>query len=145
MSEQFLQRVSVTCSFCGRGCTMPQTICPGCHHRPDVPRMMCDCMQCLARPLEMNLAGWFWLSFADPDKPKGEQYLGVVIVQGINPRDAHMRSHELGLNPGGEMIAMRMDHEPDEQYVNRILTEAEARELGDAVTRTPKGLRPRDV
>ena len=25
---------------------------------------------------------WWWLSFCDPDKPRGSQFLGVVIVRG---------------------------------------------------------------
>lgn len=29
---------------------------------------------------------WYWLSFADPQKPRGEQFLGVVILE-VTERD----------------------------------------------------------
>lgn len=68
----------------------------------------------------------FWMSFCDPDKPKGQQFLGVVVVEvsdvdaaAIKPiLDARFPRHKegaewmaaatdkayrLGCNPGGEV------------------------------------------
>jgi hypothetical protein len=81
----------------------------------------------------MDEDGWFWLSFADGDRPVGEQFLGACLVEVkpdpvdefvtsgmiaarrgllaetiIDPLDIAMaravhRAHELGINPGGEV------------------------------------------
>lgn len=80
----------------------------------------------------------WWLSFCDPDKPEGQQFLGVVIVD-VNERDktlgefgaaairashglppltdptdqwmsaAIAKSHRLRINPGGECVGHRVD------------------------------------
>lgn len=53
---------------------------------------------------------WWWLSFADPERPEGEQFLGAALVSGGEavPGDdgfiaACLASHALGINPGGEV------------------------------------------
>ena len=48
----------------------------------------------------------FWLSFADPGKPEGTQFLGVAIIQGATLAAAITRSHMLKVNPGGEIAPM---------------------------------------
>jgi hypothetical protein len=78
----------------------------------------------------------FWLSFCDPHKPIGDQFLGVAIVQ-VTEADAdaaraivlarfpHARrgadwiaaatrkAHELGCNPGGDVLSVDVtDHWP---------------------------------
>jgi hypothetical protein len=35
--------------------------------------------------------GWWWLSFVDPDKPDGQRFLGVTIVQGYGAASASIR------------------------------------------------------
>lgn len=45
----------------------------------------------------------FWLSFADSERPKGTQFLGVVIVDAGSFIEAVRLTHVLGLNPGGEV------------------------------------------
>jgi hypothetical protein len=47
---------------------------------------------------------WFYLSFADPKLPEGEQFLGGAYVRGVNEGAAVGRSHKLGINPGGEVM-----------------------------------------
>lgn len=42
---------------------------------------------------------YYYLSFADPHKPKGEQFLGATIVEAESEHGAVMKSHRLGLNP----------------------------------------------
>lgn len=53
-----------------------------------------------------------WLSFADPDRPQGDQFLGVSIVEADNLFEAICAAREQGINPGGEVIA----HEIGDQY-----------------------------
>ena len=48
------------------------------------------------------MAHW-WMSFADPARPKGEQWLGCAIVEGHTPNDVLSASHARGINPGGEI------------------------------------------
>lgn len=70
----------------------------------------------------------FWLSFCDGDRPKGDQFLGVCIVDvtGTEANEAQLdvllrfpnarkgaewlaaasrKCHRLGINPGGEMAS----------------------------------------
>jgi len=86
----------------------------------------------------------WWLSFADSDRPAGQQFLGVVIVDvndedaanispmvlmkrmmhGLPPADssddwfaaAVLKTHQLTINPGGECQGHRVDDiaPPDE-------------------------------
>lgn len=83
----------------------------------------------------------WWLSFCDGDKPEGEQFLGVAIVDvteddantvhdlvtrrramhGLPPAErgvewmaaAVERSHFTGCNPGGEVACLRIDEAPE--------------------------------
>src|SRR6185295_17830721 len=71
----------------------------------------------------------FWLSFTDPDRPSGQQFLGVAVVD-VTEADAvearrHLlpqalpgaewigaalrKAHETGCNPGGEVGSVRID------------------------------------
>jgi hypothetical protein len=84
----------------------------------------------------------YWLSFADPDKPKGEQFLGVSIVRvtkaeainealdlAMNGRPAPhnqeafwlaaaaRKAWRLKINPGGEMAALRLDDQVNWPYL----------------------------
>ncbi len=45
----------------------------------------------------------FWMSFADPDKPSGSQFLGVALVDANSLPEAMTISHMSGCNPGGEI------------------------------------------
>lgn len=45
----------------------------------------------------------WWLSFADPDLPRGRQFLGVVVVRADDMKDAMQKAWRLGINPGGEV------------------------------------------
>lgn len=97
---------------------------------------------------------WWWLSFADPDRAKGDHFLGVVIVQapgvdraGVDlfnmhrlfrghpapfsvPREedvshtlAVRRCHELGVNPGGQVVGWPFEGDlPPEELRERLLT-----------------------
>lgn len=50
----------------------------------------------------------WWLSFADPNRPAGSQFLGVCIVFGADLKDAIVRSHMAKCNPGGSIKSVEL-------------------------------------
>jgi hypothetical protein len=84
---------------------------------------------------DVELTGWFYLSFAD------ETFRGGAIVQA--PDDilaATLESHRLGINPGGQVIGMPIPvgFLPGPEYRERLLSKADinafwpdAKRLGD--------------
>lgn len=77
---------------------------------------------------------WWWLSFADPEKPRGERNLGVCIVQGLDIGEAAKNAHAKGCNPGGEIMGVRIAEDKldlfPEQYRNRLMSGAEVMAAG---------------
>ena len=71
----------------------------------------------------------WWMSFCDPNKPKGEQFLGVVITKATGLMHAHQRAWMLGINPGGEIRAQPVAGVADE-YHDRLLSRAELEAAG---------------
>lgn len=70
--------------------------------------------------------GWWWLSFADTKKPKGEQFLGVAIVRANGAAEAVRIAWKLGINPGGEVAFQELATPPPLKVRRRLLTRAEA-------------------
>lgn len=60
----------------------------------------------------------FWLSFCDPDKPEGSQFLGACIVEASHFFNAVPAATVLGINPGGEVEIRTIDG-PCEAHVPR--------------------------
>lgn len=75
---------------------------------------------------------WWWMSFADPHRPTGQQFLGVAIVRASGEASAVTESHQLGVNPGGEIALAPIpeDHVPPPHLRNRLLSRAELEEAG---------------
>lgn len=46
---------------------------------------------------------FFYLSFCDTSRPKGQMFLGATVVRGADPDDALAQATRLGVNPGGEV------------------------------------------
>ena len=84
---------------------------------------------------------WFYLSFADPQKPSGEQFLGAAYVNADGEQivDVMSRLSAIGINPGGEiLIAGPIGEEEIDDYLpqenrERLLTRAEIKEMDDVV------------
>jgi hypothetical protein len=81
----------------------------------------------LAEALEALGARWWYLSFADPHRPTGEQWLGGCVVAGIDIGQAVRTAAALSCNPGGEVAALEVPREfvdrlPDE-HVGRLITD----------------------
>lgn len=47
---------------------------------------------------------WYWLSFADPNKPAGTQFNGACIVQAPSELAAVAVASARGCNPHGEVV-----------------------------------------
>lgn len=78
---------------------------------------------------------WMWLSFADPHKPPGTQFLGVAIVRGENVAEGALEAHLLGINPGGEVLGSPLPDtiEVTEEFRNCLLDALEAKELAEVI------------
>jgi hypothetical protein len=93
----------------------------------------------------------FWLSFVDEDRPEGDRFLGVAIVQvteadvvaALAPLAHHFpkrlpdsewlaaalwKAHQLGCNPGGQAASLELHagEVPPAIWLHRLLTRAEA-------------------
>ncbi len=77
---------------------------------------------------------WWWLSFADPDKPEGQRFAGVCIVQGSNMEDAVSEAWRRKCNPGGEIMALALGYLTEEKVPlecrNRLMSGEEVRARG---------------
>ena len=81
--------------------------------------------------------GLWWLSFADPDQPKGSQFLGVAIVDAVCFEEAVVWSHMLGCNPGGEVQGVDISEEQvPKDFLHRILEMDALNDLKSLVERT---------
>lgn len=78
--------------------------------------------------------GLVWLSFEDPKRPCGSQFLGAAIVRARSVIEAVGVAHALGCNPGGRVVghpveyADGIDPIPPE-YIERLLTRDEVDSL----------------
>lgn len=74
---------------------------------------------------------FYWLSFCDPNKPAGSQFLGVSVVPALDFAEAVTVANAMRCNPGGEVLGAAI---PDElmvpgRFVGRLMSKAEAQEL----------------
>lgn len=85
-----------------------------------------------AQEAHERTSGWWWLSFVDPEKPDGQRFLGVAIVEGSGVASASIKAHELGVNPGGAVkgIPLTGDALPSAELRNRLLSIDELKEAG---------------
>ncbi len=80
---------------------------------------------------------WWWLSFVDDEKPRGNQFLGCAIVDGKDFGAAIARAWATGCNPGGEALALpflptaAVHLEAGDKH--RLLTAEESRALDDRI------------
>lgn len=108
------------------------------------------------------VATWtIWMSFTDPTRPTGTQFLGVCVVdvtdeeaaaaaatlRAIHPRAqpgpeaerlwvAMQRTHRLGINPGGEIAS----HQAPRDVVDQIMPNCPRDRLMDLVELDSRGL-----
>lgn len=84
----------------------------------------------------------WWMSFCDPSKPTGEQFLGLCIVDAVDEVSATKIAWALGINPGGEIAFMGIDESRVsmlsfdlEPYCNRFIPRGEALALSYRIGR----------
>ena len=84
---------------------------------------------------------YFYMSFCDPDKPKGSKFLGALVIQGSDFDQALKKSWRLDLNPGGEIMFFEVpksfEHRVTPDLVNRLLTKEEVEEIDLRYTGDP--------
>jgi hypothetical protein len=73
---------------------------------------------------------WWFLYFTDQEKPAGQRFLGACIVEARGMVTAIRKAHQLGINPGGAVIAYDTPkHELSDR--NRLITsDADMARLG---------------
>ena len=72
-----------------------------------------------------------YLTFADPEKPTGSQFLGAAIVKASNIIEAAHVAWYLDISPGGEVYALTVPLSvkiPDD-YIERLLTKKDLDQL----------------
>ena len=82
----------------------------------------------------MNKLKLYYLSFADPKKTPGSQWLGCAYVEAESlPHAVFHESHRHGCNPGGEVMSIELpiDAPVKQDYRNRLLSEKELRESSE--------------
>jgi 2-polyprenyl-3-methyl-5-hydroxy-6-metoxy-1,4-benzoquinol methylase len=83
------------------------------------------------------------MSFSDPYKDRGHQFLGVVILEATDHLEAIDKTWKQGLNPGGEVLFATVSGIED-KYLNRLLPKEQALHLGRKVVRTSDGLKDKE-
>lgn len=75
---------------------------------------------------------FYYLSFCDPAKPTGTQFLGATVVEAGDPSDMLTKTHLNGTNPGGEVEFLELDFETVDDlpetarsYLNRFVPREE--------------------
>lgn len=66
----------------------------------------------------------FYMSFADPERPAGTQWLGACVVEADTFIDAVAHARKVGCNPGGEVMGGEVPEErrPSPEFFDRLLT-----------------------
>jgi len=55
-----------------------------------------------------NEKRWWYLSFVDDDRPKGDRFVGACWVKAGGPTLAIQSAHVYGINPGGQVAFVQL-------------------------------------
>lgn len=70
---------------------------------------------------------YYWLSFCDPDREEGDQFLGAAIVPASNGIEAAVSvAWDLGCNPGGEVVMIELPEGDLSKYAGKLMNRQEA-------------------
>jgi hypothetical protein len=74
----------------------------------------------------------YWLSFADGERPAGQQFLGVIVTRAWSIQAAIRRTHVLGVNPGGGVLSAELPDSDQTRAIprDRLLSWADLEALG---------------
>lgn len=85
----------------------------------------------LKKEIVANKEVCIWMSFCDTNKPKADQFLGVIIVKSLGLAHAVGITHSMGVNPGGEMQACEIDsNNIKPEHYNCLLSEDDLKKAG---------------
>lgn len=59
---------------------------------------------------------WYWLSFVHHDRPKGDKFVGALLIEANSFQAAIASSWMLKLNPGGEVQGFAVP----KKYLDRV-------------------------
>lgn len=78
-----------------------------------------------------SIRRWWWLSFCDPDRPSGQRFLGVVVIEASTFMEAIELSHSTQCNPGGEVQGLPLPEglAIPPGFAGRLLPRQECEEL----------------
>lgn len=75
----------------------------------------------------------YYMSFVDPDLPEGHRWLGACLVKAEDHADATRKSWIAGCNPGGEILFVEPEREPNMKWFYRLLNKDHLMEMGAEV------------
>ena len=75
---------------------------------------------------------FWWLSFADGNRPEGQQFIGVIIGQGYNIEAVITETHLREINPGGSCAFAQIppEHVPLPEFHWVLLSYADLSQAG---------------
>lgn len=83
----------------------------------------------------------WWLSFADPARPSGSQFLGCVLIEALSMIEAVQAAHYRDINPGGQVMGKPLNRAsfsvlsfPIAPYLNRLLNREDCLALDERIT-----------
>jgi len=75
-----------------------------------------------------------WMSFVNRRLPPDEQFLGAVIVEGTDLKEATKFAWNKGINPGGEILFLPFNFEEHPEMIdypkNKLMSQAEIESIG---------------
>lgn len=72
-----------------------------------------------------------WMSFRDTKKPKGSRFLGVIIIKTLGLSHAIKKTHELGINPNGDIRSCEVNPSAyEKKHFDVLLSESDLRRFG---------------
>lgn len=89
----------------------------------------------LEEELASGTDAYWWLSFCDPDKPTGQQFIGIIIVKAKGFTLAVRRTHSLMINPGGEVQGCEIPIDTPwlpikDEHLDRLMSKADLKAAG---------------
>lgn len=72
----------------------------------------------------------FYMSFSDPELPEGHRWLGACLVKAEDHEDATKKAWKAGCNPGGEILFVEPEREPNIKWYYRLLDKDQLMEMG---------------
>lgn len=73
----------------------------------------------LTKEIAQGIEQYVFLSFCDTKKNEGNKFLGGIICKAFGVTDALNKTHELGINPGGQVFMYILSFDAGTPYTIR--------------------------